>query len=275
MLRSIKNLQKFQVLATDGGIGSVVQFFFDDERWVIRYLVVDTGNWLSGRRVLISPFSIRTVDWIAGTVSLSITRGMVESSPDIDAHKPVSRRQESVYLRYYDYPYYWGGAGLWGAGLYPAGLVARDSAEARARAETALEDARAKGDLHLRSSKEVIAYHLQATDGELGHVEDFLAEDESWAIRYIVVDTSNWWFGKKVLVSPEWIRQVSWMDNTVYVDLTREWVKAAPEYDSAAHLDRQWEADYHAHYRRRPYWTTPDEAASTSGSGPHDRERDR
>jgi hypothetical protein len=262
MLRNVKNLQKYQVVAADGPIGHVDQFFFDDEKWAIRYLVVDTGNWLPGRRVLISPFSIRSIDWSAGTVSLAITRGMVQSSPDIDTHKPVSRQQEIAYLGYYGYPYYWGGAGLWGPGPYPAGVAAADAAEARAHVEAELEDARAKGDSHLRSSKEVIGYHLHATDGELGHVEDFLVEDDSWAIRYIVVDTRNWWFGKKVLVSPEWIREVSWNHKKVYVDLTRQSVKGAPEYDSAAHLDRQWEADYYAHYRRRPYWTTTEDAAS-------------
>jgi hypothetical protein len=255
MLRNIKNLQKCRVVATDGAIGSVDQFFFDDERWTIRYLVVDTGRWLPGRRVLISPFSIRTVDWSAGTVSLSITRGMVKSSPDIDTHKPVSRQQEIAYLRHYGYPHYWGSAGLWGLGPYPAGLAA-NAADARVRVEGELEEAPTPGDSHLRSSKEVIGYHLQATDGELGHVKDFLVEDETWAIRYIVVDTSKWWFGKKkMLVSPEWIREVSWSHKKVFVDLRRESVRQAPEYDSAAHLNRQWEADYYARYRRRRYWT--------------------
>lgn len=263
MLRSIKNLQKLRLEAIDGEIGSVDEVFFDDERWTVRYLVVDTGKWLPGRRVLISPFSVRSVDWTAGTVSLSISRGMVKSSPDVDTHKPVSQQQEVEYLLYYGYPYYWGGAGLWGPGPYPAGLAAANAAEARTRIEEELEEARAKGNQHLRSSKEVLGYHLQATDGELGHVEDFLVEDDSWAIRYIVVDTSNWWFGKRVLVSPEWIREVSWSDNKVYVDLTRQSVKSAPEYDSAAHLDRQWEADYHAHHRRRPYWMPADDPAST------------
>lgn len=262
MVRSVRNLQKYQVMATDGPIGHVDQFFFDDQRWAIRYLVVDTGNWLPGRRVLISPFSIRAVDWSGGTVVLSITRGMVQSSPDIDTHKPVSRQQEAAYLGYYGYPYYWGGAGLWGPGPYPSGIGAAEAADARARVEAELEDARAKGDSHLRGSKEVIGYHLQATDGELGHVEDFLVEDDSWAIRYIAIDTSNWWFGKKVLVSPDWIREVSWSQKKVFVDLTRQSVKDAPEYDSAAHLDRQWEADYYAHLRRRPYWRASEDASS-------------
>lgn len=261
MLRNLKNLQKYDIVATDGPIGRIDRFYFDDEKWTIRYLVVDTAAWLPGRRVLISPFSVRSIDWSAGTVSLSITRGMVQSSPDIDTHKPVSRQQEIAYLGYYGYPYYWGGAGLWGPGPYPAGVPTVDAAAARAHVDAELEDARAKGDSHLRSSKEVIGYHLHATDGELGHVEDFLVEDDSWAIRYVVVDTSNWWFGKKVLVSPEWIRDVSWNDKKVYVDLTRQSVKSAPEYDSAAHLDRQWEADYYAHYRRRPYWTMGDAAS--------------
>src|SRR5688572_4954594 len=124
MLRSIKSLQNFRIEATDGGIGGVAQFFFDDERWVIRYLVVDTGNWLPGRQVLISPYSIRAVDWIAGKVLLTITGGMVKSSPDIDTHKPVSRRQESAYLQHYGYPHYWGSVGLWGTGAYPAHVAA-------------------------------------------------------------------------------------------------------------------------------------------------------
>ena len=262
MLRSVKNLENYQIVATDGAIGRVDQFFFDDERWTVRYLVVDTGKWLPGWRMLISPMSIRDVDWIAGTVSLSITRDMVKSSPNIDTHKPVSRQHEANYLRYYGYPYYWGGAGLWGPGPYPSGPAATNAAEAQARVEAEQDEARARGDSHLRSTKEVIGYHLQATDGELGHVDDFLVDDRSWAIRYIVVDTSNWWFGKKVLVAPEWIREVSWDHRKVYVDLTGQSVKGAPEYDSAAHIDRQWETDYYAHYRRRPYWMPGAENAS-------------
>jgi hypothetical protein len=257
MLRSVKDLQSFRIIAADGAIGTVDQFFFDDERWTIRYVVVDTGKWLPGRRVLISPFSVRDVEWIAGTVSLSITRGMVKSSPDIDTHKPISRQREAEYLRHYGYPYYWAGAGLWGAASYPADLTAANAAEAQSRVEAEQAAARARGDSHLRSSKEVIGYHLEATDGELGHIEDFLIEDQSWAIRYIAVDTSNWWFGRKVLVAPGWIREVSWAHRRVYVDLTRQSVKGAPTYDTAGHIDRQWEADYHAHYRRPPYWSDP------------------
>jgi hypothetical protein len=255
MLRSLKNLQKYDIVASDGQIGTVDEFFFDDERWVVRYLVVDTGKWLPGRRVLLSPISIRGVDRIAGHVLLSITRDMVKGSPDLANRKPVSRLHEAEYLRYYGYPIYWGAAGLWGPGPYAAGLAAVDTAETRAHAQAALEEARARGDAHLRSSKEVIGYHLHATDGELGHLADFLVEDDSWATRYAVVNTSNWWLGKSVLVSPDWIREVSWDEEKVYVEVTRQSVKEAPEYDSATHLDRQWEADYHAHYRRRPYWS--------------------
>ena len=270
MLRSVQNLQRYQIVATDGAIGHVDQFFFDDERWTVRYLVAGTGKRLPGRRVLISPFSIRHVDWTAGEVSLSITRGMVKSSPDVDTHKPVSRQQEADYLRYYGYPFYWAGAGLWGPGAYPAGLAAESAADAQALAKAEQEEASARGDSHLRSSKEVVGYHLQAADGELGHVEDFLVEDDSWTIRYIVVDTSNWSFGKHILVPPDWIRKVSWPQKKVHVDLTRETVKGAPEYDAAIHLDRQWEADYYAHHRRPPYW-----GARTKDGSSERRELDR
>lgn len=263
MLRSVKHLQRFRIVARDGELGSVDEFYFDDQRWTIRYLVVDTGRWLPGRRVLISPYSVRSVDWIEEAVLLSVTREMVKNSPHVDTHKPVSRVQEAAYLGYYGYPWYWAGAGVWGPAPFPAAAAAPTAAEDRALAEAAKEEARAKGDTRLRSSKEVIGYHLEAADGGLGHVEDFLVEDRSWTIRYIVVDTRNWWFGKHVLVPPDWAREISWSDRKVYVDLARQAVKNAPEYDSAAHLDRQWEADYYEHHHRRPYWDTP--LASTSG----------
>jgi len=255
MLRTIKSLSGSSIWAADGRIGSVDEFLFDDERWAVRYLVVDTGKWLPGRRVLISPFSIHSIDWSTGTVALSTTRTVVKSSPDIDTDKPVSRQKEAEYLRHYGFPYYWGGVGLWGPVPYPAGLAAARAAWAQARMRDADYQSVDEGDAHLRSSKEVIGYHLQASDGELGHVEDFLVEDETWVIRYIVVDTSNWWFGNKVLIPPPWIRVISWHDRKVYVDVTRGVVKHAPRHDAVDRVTRRWERDYFVHFGRQPYWS--------------------
>ncbi len=99
-------------------------------------------------------------------------------------------------------------------------------------------------------------YHIEATDGDVGHVQGMLVDEETWAIRYIIVNTSNWWLGHQVLIAPQWIQDVSWSDATVSVNLTRQAVKDAPPYDSAAQLDRDQEIGIHEHYGRIGYWTT-------------------
>jgi len=198
MLRSITDLRGFSLGAIDGTIGKVDDFHFDDVDWGIRYLIVDTGSWLSGRRVLISPVAVGHAGWMARRLPVALTRAQVEHSPDIDTRKPVSR---------------------------------------------------------LRSSRAVIGHHIRATDGDIGHLDDLLVDD-SWAIRYLVVNTSGWWGGHRVLVSPEWIIDVSWPEASVSVDLTRLTVKDAPPYSSAAEFNRQLEQALYEHYDRPGYWTT-------------------
>lgn len=265
MLRTVKDLRGYAINASDGDIGRVDDLYFDDEAWVMRYLVVDTGTWLPGRRVLISPIAIGHPDWMGQRLPVSLTRERVRNSPDIDTQKPVSRQHEADYSRYYGYPYYWGGMGLWGMGAYPGYLTTAGAVQAgldtRSAEATASQE---RGDAHLRSCTAMTGYHIQATDGEIGHVEDFLLDDDTWAIRYIVVDTSNWWFGHKVLVAPQWIQSVSWLDRKVSVDVTRQAGKDAPPYDSVGHLDRQREMGIHEHYGRPGYWTT--EASRESGT---------
>jgi hypothetical protein len=260
MIRSAREIRKFEVAANDGRIGSVDDFYFDDERWAIRYAVVDTGHWLPGRRVLISPLSISRTDWNDRRLLLSISRDQVKASPDIDTHQPVSRRHEQDYLDYYGYPYYWGQAALWGAHAIPMMPTAAQIARQRASADAAERTAAAQGDAHLRSVSEVSGYAIRAVDGELGHVEDLLFDDLSWATRYLVIDTSNWWFGKRVLVAPEWITDISWADGSVSVSVTRQQLKSAPQYDRAQHVDRQWELEYYRHLLRPAYWLSADEA---------------
>jgi sporulation protein YlmC with PRC-barrel domain len=265
MLRSMKDLENYAIGATDGKIGQVKDFFFDDEGWVIRYLVVDTGSWLSGRQVLISPISVHRPNWAERSLPVAITKEQVKNSPDIDADQPVTRQHETQYLAYYGYPSYWGGPGIWGEGMYPYAMLPGyagfegDPAE-REREEAAyIEAQRARhrnDDPHLRSCKAVIGYHIHATDGEIGHVEDLLVDEQTWAIRYIVVNTSNWWVGHKVLVAPQWNTGVHWSDKSVSVDLTRAAVKAAPAYESSAELNRKHESGLYAHYGRTGYWTS-------------------
>lgn len=263
MLRSAKDLNDYKISATDGEVGHVKDLYFDDDAWAIRYFVVDTGTWLSSRKVLISPISIHDADWSGQTLPVSITKAQVENSPSFDADKPVSRQNEEQYLGYYGYPYYWGGGGMWGEGLYPYAMLPGyagygvDRVEREREMEIYLRDERARhrnDDPHLRSCNAVTGYHIHATDGDIGHVSGFLVDDETWAIRYLVINTSNWWVGHKVLIAPPWIKGVHWSDQIVSVDLTWESIKNAPPYDANSDWGRDEEVGLYRHHDRSGYW---------------------
>ena len=258
MLRNIKDMENFSIRATDGTIGHVMDFLFDDEKWAIRYLVVDTGTWLSSRKVLISPIAIGRPEGPEKVLPVLVTKAQVKASPDIDAEKPVSRQHEMSYIAYYGYQDYWSGGALWGAVPYPFMMrETRPSVSSDAAQGTAAPGE--EGDPHLRSCSVVTTYNVEANDGDIGHVQGLLVEEDTWAIRYIVVETSHWWSGHLVLIVPEWIRHVSWAENTVAVNLRRQAVKGAPPYDSAAELDRMLEMDIYKHYGRNGYWAEHEE----------------
>ena len=264
MLRTMNDLEGYAIHATDGNIGHVTDFYFDDEAWVIRYLIVDTGTWLSSRSVLISPIAIGHPNWAEKILPVSITKEQVKNSPNIDTQKPVSRQHEIQYLGYYGYPYYWGGSNFWGGGAYPYMMmpgygtlgatprpVRPEEIEAHARDEAARHK---NDDLHLRSCKAVVGYLIEADDGDIGHLQGMLVDEETWAIRYLIVNTSNWWLGHEVLIAPQWIQEVIWSDGTISVNLTRQAIKDAPPYNSAEQLNREQELGIFKHYGRAGYW---------------------
>ena len=251
MLMNTSLLKGLVIRATDGEIGTVDRFYFDGDTWAIRYLIVETGGWLGGRPVLISPISVLHTDWKAKRLDVALTKKQVENCPGVDTHQPVSRRHEAAYLDYYGYSYYWGGPYVWGPTFYPAGLAIPTLASTESMADRIQTESE---DSHLRSSEAVTGYRVGASDGEIGHVDGFVMDDEAWAIRYVEVATRNWWPGKKVLVSPEWIERVSWTDSKVYAGLSREAIKCAPEYVEALPVNREYENRLHSHYGRPPYW---------------------
>jgi hypothetical protein len=265
MLRTLKELHTYGVGAVDGEIGQVRDLYVDDEAWVVRYLVVETGGWLSSKKVLISPIAIGEPDRAKRLLPVSITKEQVKNSPDFDSEQPVTRQHEMEYSSYYGYPYYWGGMGYWAGGLYPNmmlsgyGSIPAPTVEetevynARARAEAARDRDR-NTDPHLRSCAAVKGYHIHASDGDIGHVSGMLIDDETWAVRYLIVDTSNWWVGHQMLIAPKWIEGVSWADGTVSVGLTRQAIKGAPAYDPAASPTRTEEGLLYRHYDRTGYW---------------------
>ena len=242
------------VRATDAAIGQLADLLFDDESWTVRWAVVDTGTWLPGRQVLIPPEAIGEIDPVAGEVSVAMSSERLRESPGIATDEPVSRQLEAELYDYYGWAPYWaGGPAAYGAAVAPPGgpLIPPGQVPG-ARQE---EPPRREGDEHLRSAGEVTGYHIGATDGEIGHVEELLIERESWAVRYLVVDTRNWWPGRMVLVAPHWARSISWADREVHVDLRRRQIEESPEYDPSAPVERDYEERLHAHYGQPPYWT--------------------
>lgn len=228
MLHGTRHLTGFKVHASDGAVGTIDDVYFDDERWVVRYLAIDTGGWLTGRKVLLSPLSMRHADWEGRTVSMNLTREQIENSPDIDTHQPVSRRQEAELFRHYGYPYYWGGPYAWGLEMYP---VMPDAVQPGSTEEAMKDEAVQAEDRHLRSANEVHGYTLHATDDTLGHLEDLLFDEEDWSIQLIVIDPRNWWPGKHVMVAPQRIAAVNWDDKSVNVNMSRGEIESSPEYD--------------------------------------------
>jgi PRC-barrel domain len=251
MLRSLKSYEGYKVAATDGELGHVVNVLFDDERWTVRYLVVDTAGFFTEERdVLLSPITFGHTDWATRLFHVKLTKDKVWRSPSLDTDLPVSRVRESEFAQYYGYPSYWDVAGITGPGAEPSMLPSqqwKDVAGPRPHA----------GDRHLRSAREVRGYRLQGTDTAVGHIEDFIVDDETWELRYLAIDTSDWWFGKRVLIAPWWATAISWDDRSVSVELTREQVKAAPTWSPEAPINREYEARLYDFYGRPSYWAPP------------------
>jgi uncharacterized protein YrrD len=255
MMNTTSYLDAAAIVAIDGEIGRVTSAYFDDQTWTIRYLVVDAGSWLLDRKVLISPYAVRQPLGREKSLAVSLTQQQVKDSPDIDTHKPVSRQHENNYLSYYAYPAYWEGGALWGLAALP-NLQPIDPALVPSTAAVAAPaTAASQADVHLRSSGEIVGYDIQAADDSIGHVKDLVFDDESWAIRYFVVDTRNWWpGGRKVLIGTTWIQQIDWATMRVRVTLTRDQVMNSPPYDELEPLTRDYENRLHEAYQYQGYW---------------------
>jgi len=236
---NVKNLIGFTMGATDGEFGKVEDFYFDDETWTIRYLVVRTGGWLSGRKVLISPAALSGTDTAHKSFPVNLSKEQIRHSPDIDTEKIVSREQEIELYRHYAWPFeidsgagFYGGMGMMGMTnsrlpLEDAIFLSKEDHESGATHS------------HLRSTSEIKAYSIHATDGAIGEAEDFIIDKDGWAIKYLVIDTGNWLPGKEVVISPEWISKIEWAYSSVYVNLSKEAVKNSTGYDSSLPLQEE------------------------------------
>jgi sporulation protein YlmC with PRC-barrel domain len=228
MLQSIKQLYGNKLGTSDGEIGHVKDFYFDDQNWAVRYLVADTGSWLAGRQVLISPHAFGSLHLTGKVLLVNLTRKQIEDSPSIESHKPVSRQYEEEYFRYYGWPFYWQGDALWGANSFP--VLMPPAKPLPGEPATAIGPQPERADAHLRSAQAVNGYHIKASDGTIGHVCDFMMDDKSWAIAQLVIKTGHRFSGKEVRIPAGKVDRISYDESTVFVNLTSEAVEQSPAH---------------------------------------------
>lgn len=243
MLRNASAIKGYSIVASDGRIGTVNDILFDDASWRVRWVVVDTGNWLPGRKVLLPLSALGRLDENGSEFAVNLTMQQVKDSPKSDTDRPVSRQNEIDIYDYYGWQPYWGTDLLMGGygnstGFGGGVAGALPVIESRQWAEDIAVAGASDNDPHLRSVRAIAGYHIHATDGEIGHLDDFIVEDADWSIRNIIVNTKNWWPGKIVVIAPSSIDTIDWTDSLVNLKIDRKKVKSSPAYDASTTIDR-------------------------------------
>jgi len=253
MLRLANELKGFKLAATDDELGRVKDFLIDEEHWTVRYMVADTGRWIPHRKVLISPISLEQPDWDGKLFPVKLSKEEVKNQPELDTDAPVSRKYEKAWHEKYGYPYYYGaGTSMaWGYGIVPASMFE----ERRTDVELG-EPGEPSDDRHLRSVAELRGYHVVSGGStELGTVSDMVVDDETWAIRYLVVDTRKAIGGVDALLAPAWCGEIDWAGKTIPCDLPPEKVKTAPGFTPEVPINRNYEQQLHDFYGKDSYWS--------------------
>lgn len=248
MLQSINDLKGYSIFATDGLIGNIEEFYFEDTNYVIQYIVANTGNWLTGKQNLISPFRISHLDKEKGQIHVALTKEQVINSPTIDKHRPVSRQMEKIISDYYGASYYWDQR----PDLNASQLAIANAAAATVKSALTTQSVvstEPTPDVHLRSVQEVASYEISALDGLIGTVVDFILETDNWKIHYLTIDTGNWLPGKHVLISAGWVEHINWSQRKVKVNLTRQQIEKSPNFDKVTEITREYETRLKNHYK--------------------------
>jgi hypothetical protein len=266
MLRSLAEPEGCRLEALDGDIGRCRDFLFDDALWTLRYMVADTGGWLSGRKVLIASAQLETPDWERKRMPVNLTKAQIEQGPSLDVDAPVSRRYEQLYYQFHSLPGYWLGSGLAGDFAIPATLSPTRDARLEpvpTTSDATIEDTdpEAGDEVHLRSAREVNGYSVigasSADHGggreKVGRVVDIVVDDSSWALRAFIVDTSRLPFSKKALLPVEAVGEIDWALQRIIADVPAERIEEAPPFDPSEPIDERLETVlYDTYGRPRP-----------------------
>ena len=240
-------LKGYAIEGSDGRIGVVRDFLFDDRSWKIRWLAIDAGSWLHRRDILLHPSALALPEPLRRSIAVKLTKAEVEASPDFLEHQPVSQQMEAHLYDYYGWDPSWGNSYFgWGAIATPLSSPPLFDSFPPEAAVVAVNPEEA--DTHLRSTSEVTGYHVHAIDGEIGGVENFVFDHANWDIRYFGVDTGSWCAEKHILISPHAVREIDWAGRHVELNITRAQVNASPPWDSLAMIDRPYERQLHRHY---------------------------
>jgi sporulation protein YlmC with PRC-barrel domain len=251
MLRSLKELFGYSILALDGEIGKVHDIYFDDENWVLRYLVVDTGPWILGRKVLISPVALGQPDWMVQKFPINLSREDIEKSPEIDSEKPVSRSEQKALHEYFSWPAYWAAPLAYTQTVRT--VMKSELQDLKEKDEQKVAAVKTEPETNLRRAKEVIGYQVKGRDDRLGKVADFILDDATWDLRYLVLDTKGSG-DKKVLIAPFWIKWIRFDEKKVFIDLNNEVITDSPGFDPNQPIQRDYEEVLYDYYGRPYYW---------------------
>jgi hypothetical protein len=247
------------VAASDGHVGAVKDFLFDDRSWRVRWMVVDAGHRLQGRKVLIHPSAIGPLQLppkpaipmlsFGGemlAVAVNLTTRQIEASPEALEDEPVTQQMERRLYDHYGWDPFWGASSFGADAIVPEPSGRPLPAEV-AEGRAADLDAPA-GDPHLGSAAAIKGYHVHAADGDIGAIDNLLIDDVRWLARYLVVDTGYWLPGKLVQLAAHAVTDIDWRERRVDVNVTRGEVKSAPEWDPAAIADEIAEQRLRRHF---------------------------